>query len=99
MEPGLAPRPAGAPLNSTILCLNGGSSSLKFALYRPGGKAGGEALLAEGAVERLGLAGARLWARRSGGAEPVDARLDEEWLAGIHRSNLAVGRPHVGSTR
>jgi len=72
VEPGLAPRPAGAPLNSTILCLNGGSSSLKFALYQPGGKAGGEALLAEGAVERLGLAGARLWARRSGGAEPVE---------------------------
>ena len=73
MEAGLAPRLAGALLNSPILCLNGGSSSLKFALYRLGGKAaGGEELLAEGAVERLGLPGARLWARRPGEAEPVE---------------------------
>jgi acetate kinase len=59
-------------LNSPILCLNGGSSSLKFALYRLGGKAGGEELLAEGAVERLALPGASLWARRSGGADAVE---------------------------
>jgi acetate kinase len=52
--------------------LNGGSSSLKFALYEFGAKAGDEELLAEGAVERLGLAGARLWAQRLRRAKPVE---------------------------
>ena len=43
-----------------ILCLNSGSSSLKFALYQPGEA---ETLLAAGAVERLGLSGGYLWIR------------------------------------
>lgn len=42
-----------------ILCLNSGSSSLKFALYQLGDDA--EALLAAGAVERIGLPDGRLW--------------------------------------
>ena len=44
-----------------ILCLNGGSSSLKFALYRMSGDA--EVRLANGAVERLGLPDGRFWLR------------------------------------
>ena len=44
-----------------ILCLNSGSSSLKFALYQLGGPE--EARLAQGAVERLGLSGGRFWIR------------------------------------
>src|SRR5262249_16281616 len=44
-----------------ILCVNSGSSSLKFALYRIGAE--NEAAIAEGAVERIGLAGGRLWIR------------------------------------
>jgi acetate kinase len=51
--------------NSFILCVNSGSSSLKFALYRLG--TGPEAMIAEGAVERIGLAGGRLWVRSSDG--------------------------------
>lgn len=47
-----------------ILCLNSGSSSLKFALYQLGGDT--ETLLAEGAVERIGLPGGSL---RVGGAD------------------------------
>ena len=47
--------------DQSILCLNSGSSSLKFALYRPQGA--GEALLAAGAVERIGLAEGLLWVR------------------------------------
>ena len=43
-----------------ILCLNSGSSSLKFALYQPGEA---ETLLAAGAVERLGLPGGYLGIR------------------------------------
>lgn len=43
----------------TILCLNSGSSSLKFSLYEIG--AGWETRLAVGAVERFGLAGSRVW--------------------------------------
>jgi acetate kinase len=48
--------------SSIILCVNSGSSSLKFALYRMGSTET-EALVAEGAVERIGLAGGRLWIR------------------------------------
>jgi acetate kinase len=44
-----------------ILCLNSGSSSLKFALYQLSDEA--ETLLAEGAVERIGLQGGHLWIR------------------------------------
>jgi acetate kinase len=42
-----------------ILCLNSGSSSLKFALYRIGDRE--EILLAQGAVERNDTQSARLW--------------------------------------
>src|SRR5581483_5937772 len=48
-----------APL--VILCVNSGSSSLKFALYRLSDEE--EALLVAGAVERIGLSNGRLWAR------------------------------------
>ena len=44
-----------------ILCLNSGSSSLKFAFY--GSADADEALLAGGAVERIGLGDASLWVR------------------------------------
>ena len=53
--PGDAPIAAG----HAILCLNGGSSSLKLALYRLGGPHAQR--LAHGAVERIGLAGGRFW--------------------------------------
>jgi hypothetical protein len=43
-----------------ILCLNSGSSSLKFALYELGAA---ESRLATGAVERIGLPSGRLWIR------------------------------------
>jgi acetate kinase len=57
-----------------ILCLNGGSSSVKFALYRVGD--GEETLLARGAVERLGLADGRVWARDAGNGVLADHRGD-----------------------
>lgn len=41
-----------------ILCINSGSSSMKFALYDLGDS---EELIAEGAVERIGLPGGWLW--------------------------------------
>ncbi len=46
-------------MSRVVFCLNSGSSSLKFALYRIGD--GEETLLAQGAVERDGPQGARLW--------------------------------------
>ncbi len=54
-----------------ILCLNSGSSSLKFALYRLA--AGGEERLAEGAVERIGLPGGQRWIRGPAEAVLADA--------------------------
>jgi acetate kinase len=56
-----------------ILCLNSGSSSLKFALYHLG--EGEEVRLAHGAVERIGLAGGHLWIRG----------MDNEALVDVHR--------------
>jgi acetate kinase len=49
-----------------ILCLNTGSSSLKFALYELGER---EVTLATGAVDRIGDPGARLSVRKGAGAE------------------------------
>ena len=51
-----------------VLCLNSGSSSLKFAVYQAGRD---EVRIANGAVERIGLPNGRLWLRRSAG-EGVD---------------------------
>jgi acetate kinase len=76
VEPGLAPRLPGGPLTPVpVLCLNSGSSSLKFALYlfdgEPGGRSAGAGASAgtrilHGAAERLGLDGTRFWARAQG---------------------------------
>src|SRR5215467_4943076 len=54
-----------------ILCMNSGSSSLKFALYQLGEAT--ETALATGAVERIGLPGGSLWLR----AETTQARIDK----------------------
>jgi acetate kinase len=56
-----------------ILCLNSGSSSLKFALYHLG--AVEEVRLAHGAVERIGLAGGHLWIQG----------MDNDALVDVHR--------------
>jgi acetate kinase len=45
-----------------ILCLNSGSSSIKFAFFALG--AAGEEKLAEGAAERIGQSVGRLWLQR-----------------------------------
>lgn len=47
-----------------ILCINSGSSSIKFALYAAGD--GEEAALASGAVERIGQSAGRIWLQRDG---------------------------------
>src|SRR5205823_10724995 len=45
----------------TILCLNGGSSSLKFAVYGISGA--GEGRVFSGAIEAIGAEGGRAWLR------------------------------------
>ena len=57
-----------------ILCLNSGSSSLKFALYRA--EDARPRLLVGGAVERIGLRDAFLWMRDADGA-PLLERQDD----------------------
>jgi acetate kinase len=54
-----------------VLCLNSGSSSLKFALYEFGPA---ERLLASGAVEELDAANGRLWLRDAADHTQVDER-------------------------
>ena len=48
-------------MEQTILCLNGGSSSLKFAVYRLNGA--GEERIFSGAVEAIGEATGKAWLR------------------------------------
>jgi acetate kinase len=55
-----------------ILCMNSGSSSLKFALYQLGHEE--EVLLAKGAVERIALQGGHLWIRDEGKKALADVR-------------------------
>ena len=52
-----------------ILCLNSGSSSIKFALYRLGA---GEELVIKGAIERIGMAGSWLWIKDAAGKRIAD---------------------------
>lgn len=77
----------------TILCLNSGSSSLKFHLYEMGLS---EELLARGAVEGIGQSAGRLWFVDSTGgllAEKSLGRVDHELavkevLAALSREDL-----------
>lgn len=56
-----------------ILTVNSGSSSMKFALYEMAAK---EREMAEGAVERIGLPGGRLWLKDAAGNRIVDRNAD-----------------------
>jgi acetate kinase len=56
----------------TILAINSGSSSLKFALYRVSARS--ETLLVRGAVEGIGLSRGRLWLEDASGKIVSDAR-------------------------
>jgi acetate kinase len=57
-------------MKHTILCINSGSSSIKFALYLFQET---EQLIAQGAVERIGLAGGWLWLKDKQGKRLVDS--------------------------
>jgi acetate kinase len=57
-----------------ILCVNSGSSSLKFAVYRLGDKE--EQRFLYGAAERIGLSSGRLWIKGSGDITVVDIEQD-----------------------
>jgi acetate kinase len=61
---------------TSILAINSGSSSIKFALYEMG--RGRENLLARGAAEGIGLARGRVWLDASSdrSAKPVNQRLE-----------------------
>jgi hypothetical protein len=55
-----------------VLCLNSGSSSLKFAAFRLA--VGGETRVAEGAAERIGAEGGRFWIRAHEGEGAIEAK-------------------------
>jgi len=73
----------------TILCLNSGSSSLKFALYELGEA---ETRVALGAVERIGPEPGRLWIRDAGERSVTDApgHFPDAQVA-VHAVFVAVG--------
>jgi len=56
--------------SQAILCMNSGSSSLKFSVYDLSEI--GERLIAEGAVERIGVEAGRISIRVSGDDEPIE---------------------------
>ncbi|HYA41219.1 MAG TPA: acetate/propionate family kinase [Syntrophobacteraceae bacterium] len=56
-----------------ILCINSGSSSIKFAMY---GLGESEELIADGAVERIGLPGGWLWLKDAQGKRLADRHDD-----------------------
>ncbi|MDA8390284.1 MAG: acetate/propionate family kinase [Gammaproteobacteria bacterium] len=64
------------PIPAPILCINSGSSSLKFALYTMGDSQ--EDLLARGAVENLGSGEGHIWLQMGAQAvhTPIDMVLD-----------------------
>jgi acetate kinase len=78
-----------------ILCLNSGSSSLKFALYQIGD--GKEILLAQGAVEHDGSQVARLWIRSAQGRIEKAGREMSSASAALHAASTELerlGLPH-----
>lgn len=71
------------PGSYPILCFNGGSSSLKFALYLMGDKE--EKLLADGAAERIGLQEGRLSIRSAEKMTLADVHNDfTDYKAAVH---------------
>ncbi len=57
-----------------VLCMNSGSSSLKYALYRMAQE--DETLLAQGAAERIGLEGGSVWIRAGRRGPGMQAKRD-----------------------
>ena len=84
--------------SSCVLVINGGSSSLKFALYRMGQ---GETLLLSGVAERIGLRGGRFLARDAAGQSLLEEHDDlpdhdaalKKLLDWLH--SRADGRPEM----
>ena len=76
--------------NHVILCLNSGSSSLKFALYSLGDTQ--EERIASGAVEGIGLSGGRLWIRGKDNDQLVDVQGDFPDFTASAKGISAVAR-------
>lgn len=76
----------------TIMCINGGSSSLKFHVYEMGLLPNGqtERLLARGAVEGIGQGKGRVWFADGEGKSLVDRLLDAVEYEGAVEEALAV---------
>jgi acetate kinase len=67
-------RPKMTNATQYVLCLNSGSSSLKYALYRMAPE--DETLMAQGSVERIGLDGGRIWIRTGRRASAFESSRD-----------------------
>jgi acetate kinase len=77
-----------------ILCMNSGSSSLKFALYRVDEEQ--ESLLAQGAVERIGLEEGLLWVGATKAKSPHEVhRHFPQHKAAVHETFGALERLHL----
>src|SRR5215510_3045277 len=80
-------------MDQTVLCLNSGSSSLKFAVYRLAEAA--EQRLFSGAVEAIGAPGGRAWLRSAhsiisdqSGSFSDDSAAIKTMLAALHQQGV-----------
>ncbi len=80
-----------------ILTVNSGSSSMKFALYDMA--AAREHLVAEGAVERLGLPGGRLWLNDGKGSRLADQHMDIDNHQNAVKTMFAIAMDEHGLPR
>jgi len=75
-------------MEQTILCLNGGSSSLKFAIYRLNGAA--EERIFSGAVEAIGEATGKAWLRNGDSALQEESCRFPDHTAAINKMFVAL---------
>jgi acetate kinase len=79
----------------TVLCLNSGSSSLKFAVYQVGSD---ETRIANGAVEAIGLPSSRLWLRGRAGDRIEETGAIENHASAARHVFSALKRQGVDGT-
>ena len=83
-------------MSVNLLCLNSGSSSLKFALYQLAEAA--ETSLANGMIERIGLPGSRLRIRSAATAPALDEPGDvPDYATAVYEAFAALDKLRLPS--
>jgi acetate kinase len=79
----------------TVMCVNSGSSSLKFHLYEMGSS---ETIVARGAVEGIGQGAGKLWFVDGGGVPFAECELDDaQYEDAIEQALVALSTKDLAS--